>query len=173
LDKSTRDKVTQLKEKISKLAVDFSKNCNEESTKLTFSAEQLKGLNEHLSQSLPKDESGNFIVSLKYPVYFPVMKECQVAETRKQLNIAFDKRCVKENTAIFEEILELRSELAHILGFKNYSEYALATLCAKNPQNVQDFLGKLGEKMKVLQKKGNAKSARVQETRVRGNEVAV
>ena len=40
-----------------------------------------------------------------------------------------------------------------MLGFKNYSEYALATLCAKKPENVQNFLNNLTEKMKILQKK--------------------
>ena len=56
-------------------------------------------------------ESGEYIVSLKYPVYFPIMKECIVPETRRKLNIAFDSRCVNENTKIFEEILELRAQV--------------------------------------------------------------
>lgn len=42
--------------------------------------------------SLLKDEDGNYLVSLKYPVYFPVMKECKVPQTRRELIIAFDKR---------------------------------------------------------------------------------
>jgi neurolysin len=58
-----------------------------------------------------KTESGEYIVSLKYPVYFPVMKECKVPETRRKLNIAFDRRCVNENTQIFEEILQLRAQV--------------------------------------------------------------
>jgi Zn-dependent oligopeptidase len=41
LDESTRNKVKELKEKISKLEVEFSKNTNEESTKLTFTKDQL------------------------------------------------------------------------------------------------------------------------------------
>ena len=44
-------------------------------------------------------------------------------------------------------------KLAKILGFKNYSEYALTTLNAKNPENVQNFLNNLMEKLRVLQKK--------------------
>jgi Zn-dependent oligopeptidase len=41
LDDETRNKVKDLKEKISDLCIEFSKNCNEEATKLTFTAEQL------------------------------------------------------------------------------------------------------------------------------------
>ena len=43
--------------------------------------------------------------------------------------------------------------MVKILGFKNYSEYALALLCAKNPENVDNFLNRLREKIRILQKK--------------------
>ena len=110
------------------------------------------------------------------------MKECQVPETRRTLKIAFDKRCVDVNTKIFEEILDLRTQvrkelritmirlqiilnhysiiillndnqLAAILGFKNFSEYQLSMRCAKNPETVATFLKRLSEKLIVLQKK--------------------
>ena len=112
-----------------------------------------EGCNENFLKSLTKTENGEYVVSLKYPVLFPVLKECQVPETRRQLKIAFDKRCVDVNTGIFEEILELRTKLASTLGFKNFSEYQLSLLCAKNPQTVDTFLTRLSEKLIHLQRK--------------------
>jgi Zn-dependent oligopeptidase len=44
-------------------------------------------------------------------------------------------------------------KLSNLLGFKNFSEYQLTLLCAKNPENVENFLNKLAEKMRILQKK--------------------
>jgi Zn-dependent oligopeptidase len=41
LDEETRKKTKELKEKISDLCLEYSKNCNEEATKLHFTAEQL------------------------------------------------------------------------------------------------------------------------------------
>ena len=102
---------------------------------------------------MPKTDDGQYIVSLKYPVYFPVMKECNVPETRRNLNIAFDSRCVEQNTSIFEEILGLRIQLAATLGYKNFSEYTLTSLCAKNPETVEIFLKRLSEKLRILQEK--------------------
>lgn len=43
--------------------------------------------------------------------------------------------------------------MVKILGYKNFSEYALTMLCAKSPENVDNFLNKLAEKMRILQKK--------------------
>ena len=45
LDDETRQKVIELKERISDLENEFSKNCNEESTKLTFTLDQLSKKN--------------------------------------------------------------------------------------------------------------------------------
>ena len=42
-------------------------------------------------------------------------------------------------------------KLAETLGYKNFSEYTLANLCAKNPETVEQFLKRLTEKLKVLQ----------------------
>ena len=44
-------------------------------------------------------------------------------------------------------------KLAKILSFKNFSEYTLTVLCAKSPENVDTFLNRLAEKMRILQKK--------------------
>ncbi len=70
----------------------------------------------------------------------------------KNISAIFIFRCVNENTQIFEEILELRSQLATTLGYKNFSEYTLSLLCAKNPDTVDTFLNRLSQKLRPLQK---------------------
>ena len=54
LDVETRNKVKDLKEKISDLELEFRNNCTEESTKLFFAKEQLDGVTENLLNSFPK-----------------------------------------------------------------------------------------------------------------------
>lgn len=41
LDEETRNKVKEIKQKLSDLQLEFAKNCNEESTKFEFTAEEL------------------------------------------------------------------------------------------------------------------------------------
>jgi thimet oligopeptidase len=152
LDEATRKKVTEIKEKISDLEVKFNKNCTEEIIKYNFKPEELVGVNKDVLGLLEKTSNGECVVTLDYPVYFPIMKECKVPETRSKLCIAFDKRCANINNVIFEEILEKRAELSKLLGYRNFSEYTLQLLCAKTPERVTDFLDKLADKMRILQK---------------------
>jgi peptidyl-dipeptidase Dcp len=48
-----------------------------------------------------------------------------------------------DNTAIVSRVLTLRAEVAGMLGYPNYATYSLETQTAKNPQAVNDMLGKL------------------------------
>ena len=43
------------------------------------------------------------------------------------------------NQPVMEEILQLRLEMAQLLGFKHYAEYSLASKMASTPQQVLDF----------------------------------
>jgi Zn-dependent oligopeptidase len=54
LDEETRNKVKELKQKISALEIDFCKNVNEENTKLAFKKEDLDGITDDLLNSLEK-----------------------------------------------------------------------------------------------------------------------
>jgi oligopeptidase A len=53
-----------------------------------------------------------------------------------------------DNGPIIAELLPLRHELAQLLGFGNYAEYALATRMAKSTKAVLGFLDDLGRRCK-------------------------
>src|SRR5690554_8162804 len=48
-----------------------------------------------------------------------------------------------DNTPVMQRTLELRQELAELLGFAHYNELSLATKMAQSPQQVLDFLNDL------------------------------
>lgn len=150
LPKDVQDKVKAIKKRMSDLSIDFSKNLNEENTILEFTEEELAGVPESFLKSLERTPEGKCKVTLKYPHYFPCMKKCHNPETRKRLEIAFNTRCVKENTAILEELVKLRHEKATILGFPNHSAFVLDMRMAKTPEKVATFLSDLATKLKPL-----------------------
>src|SRR5204863_461283 len=53
-----------------------------------------------------------------------------------------------DNTRLIDEIVALRREMAHLLGFSSFAEYSLAPKMADSPQQVLEFLNELAAKAK-------------------------
>ena len=86
-------------------------------------------------------ESG-YCFTLKFPSYSPFMTYCCNRELRKKMYYAYNSKCyggVNSNIDLLSEIVELRQEMAHILGFNNYNEYILSNRMAKNEENIKKF----------------------------------
>jgi Zn-dependent oligopeptidase len=144
LPEEQRQKVKDLKNKLSTICIDFTKNVAEDKTTLLFTDEELDGCPTDFITNLDKDEStGKRKVTLKYPDVLPVMRSCKVAETRKALDRARSSQCQDNNTPLIEEALSIRAEIAKILGFQYHADYVLATRMAKNADNVFKFLDDL------------------------------
>ncbi|KAK3089945.1 hypothetical protein FSP39_007851 [Pinctada imbricata] len=150
LSQDKKDKIKEIKKRMSELSIDFSKNLNEENTILEFSEEELVGVPEDFVKSLEKSENGKLKVSLKYPHYFPCMKKARNPNTRRALETAFNSRCIKENTPILEELVELRHQKAQILGFPTHAAFILDMRMAKEPGKVKSFLTELAAKLQKL-----------------------
>lgn len=102
-----------------------------------------------------KGEEG-WLLNLDFPSYFPVMAYCDNRELRKEVYTAFSTRASDQgpnasefdNSERIDEILKLRHELAHLLDFKNYAEFSLATKMAQSTDEVIHFLEDLASKSK-------------------------
>ncbi|XP_001640131.2 thimet oligopeptidase [Nematostella vectensis] len=145
-----QNEIKSIKKKLSDLGIDFNRNCNEENTKLYFTKEELAGLPDDFVNSLDKREDGKLEVSLKYPHYFPCMRKASNPETRRQLEFAFNRRCMEENTKILEELVVLRKKRSDILGYATHSDYITEMRMSKSAANVSKFLSDLAIKLHPL-----------------------
>lgn len=165
-----REKIKELKQKLSTLSLKFSSNLSEETGFLLFSKEQLDGVPNDVINNFEqvKDESDGSIkykMTFKYPDLFPVLKYAKNSETRKAAFTA-DQNKVPENSEFLIEAVKIRAELAHILGYENFSQYVLEDRMAKTPETVMNFLDDLKIKLKPLGEKEfqNLKNLKDKET---------
>ncbi|MDV2857753.1 oligopeptidase A [Oceanimonas sp. CAM02] len=99
-------------------------------------------------------ELDGWVFTLDIPSYLPVMMYADNAALREEMYFAFTTRASDQgpnagefdNTAIIEETLALKQELAGLLGFDNYAQVSLATKMAESEQQVLDFLEQLADR---------------------------
>lgn len=125
----------------------------------------LKGLPESALEgaklSAQSKEKSGYRFTLEFPSYLPVMTYCENRELRQKMYEAYNTRASDQgpnsgkwdNSAIMAETLELRLELARLLGFESYADLSLATKMAENPTQVVDFLEGLAKRSKEQGKK--------------------
>ncbi|XP_072227738.1 neurolysin, mitochondrial [Leuresthes tenuis] len=150
LSKDIREEVERTSKLISDLSIEFCKNLNEDNTFLFFSEHELGGLADSYLNGLEKTEEGRYKVTLEYPHYYPLMKRCHNPETRRKMEAAFHSRCKEENTAILEQLIQLRAKIADLLGYSSHANYVLEINMAKNASNVSDFIDAFYERLKPI-----------------------
>lgn len=97
-----------------------------------------------------------WLVTLEFPSYYAVMTYADDRSLREALYQAYATRASDQgpyagehdNGPLMVEILELRQELAQLLGYSNYAELSLATKMAQSPREVEDFLRDLARHSK-------------------------
>lgn len=103
-------------------------------------------------QNAERKNLPGWILTLDAPCYQPAMNYLDNRDLRYELYYAYFTRASEfgpdewDNQVIMEEILALRHELAHLLGFDNYAEFSLYRKMAETPAQVLEFLMDLAQR---------------------------
>ena len=161
----------EIQMRMAELSSQFSNNVLDATrgwSKHVEDAGQLAGLPESALEmaaeaAAAKGLSG-WLFTLDYPSYQPVITYCDDAELRREMYTAYVTRASDQgptagqwdNSALMDEILALRHEVAQLLGYANFAELSLATKMAETPQQVVDFLRDLAARSLPVAKKDYA-----------------
>jgi Zn-dependent oligopeptidase len=155
LDRDDPD-IEKLKKRLAGLQNDYMRNLNEYDEQFIFTLKELEGMPEtwfnpdKLSDIQDSEENPSYIITLKYPDYVPAMDYVKDSTVRKKLAIAYNNKCAKENTPLFEETVKLRSVLAKKLGYANHVDFSTEVNVVKNGKTATEFLQNLNSMLTPL-----------------------
>ena len=154
LDEAGKARLRQLTEEASMLSLQFSQNLLKENKafQLHITDEaQLDGLPETAREAaaLTAQEQGlqGWVFTLDFPSYSPFMTYSTQRELRKKMYMARNTVCTHDNSEnnleICKRLVNLRREIAQLLGYKTYADYVLKRRMASNTKGVYRLLNDL------------------------------
>ena len=168
LDEAGKERLRQLTEEASMLSLQFSQNLLKENKAYTLEITdeaQLDGLPEtareaaalawkenHPTTPNPSSEEGSnkgqgWLFTLDTPSYSPFMTYSTQRELRKKLYMERNTVCTHDNSEnnleICKRLINLRREVAQLLGYKTFADYVLKRRMASNTRNVYHLLDDL------------------------------
>ena len=151
LDDAGKEKLRELTEKASMLELQFSQNLLKENKAYTLhitDKAELDGLPETAveaaAQTAKDRDLEGWVFTLDYPSYSPFMTYSNKRELRRQMYMAHSTECTHDNDAnnidICKQIINVRQDMAQLLGYKTFADYVLKHRMASNVKNVYKLL---------------------------------
>ena len=182
LDENGKQRLRQLTEEASILSLQFSQNLLKENKayQLHITDEvQLDGLPETAREAAAlaaqEQQLQGWLFTLDMPSYSPFMTYSTQRELRKQMYMARNTVCTHDNSEnnleICKRIVNLRREIAQLLGYKTYADYVLKRRMASNCRNVYRLLDDLIDAYKpaAIKEREELKRSLPQSLRKEGN----
>ena len=87
-------------------------------------------------------ENGPWVITLDMPAYLPCMQHLQDRNLREHLYRSYVTRASSgehDNAPLIRRILQIKSEMARLLGYRSHAEKSLASKMAPSVQAVEDL----------------------------------
>ena len=154
LDDEGKERLRKLTEEASVLSLQFSQNLlkEEKAFKLHITdSRQLDGLPESAVEAaaLAAKENGmeGWVFTLDYPSYSPFMTYSTQRELRREMYMAKNTECTHDNPEnnieLCKRLVNIRREIAQLLGHKTYADYVLQRRMAGKSRKVYKLLDDL------------------------------
>ncbi len=144
----------ELTKQLSLLSLQFSNNLLKETNDYQLHLKDendLKGLPASAVEAAKEaaEEKGldGWIFTLHSPSFSPFMMYADKRELRKELYLAYNTRCTHDNAQnnveVVKQLVNLRMQVAQLLGYETYADYALERRMAQDQTHVYKLLNDL------------------------------
>ena len=160
LQGEARDTYAALQEKSAIACQKYSENAMDSTDQFAYYAElsELAGVPQDVIQAAraaaEAEGKPGYKLTLKIPSYLPVMQFAKSSALREKLYRAYTTRASEfgdsklDNTPLMVDILKIREQEAHLLGYPSFGELSVAPKMAQSSAQVMAFLQELASKAK-------------------------
>ena len=151
LPQEKRDTLKSIRNRMSEIGLEFTKNISEYTDTLIVSEKEMEGLPDwYIKKYLYPD--GQYKIDISYPARKMFMKYSKSESARKALTEKYLNRGI-DNLDVIPRLVQEHHNLAGLLGYQSYAEYLLDDRMPKTPDRVWEFEADL---RKNLQPKADA-----------------
>jgi len=154
LGEEKKQRFREISEQLSTLGLRFEENVLAETNAFELHIEdpaQLEGLPGTIieaaaTEAATRNKKG-WVFTLHYPSYVPFMQYSSVRELRETMFRAYTSRAsgnnLYDNSSILRDIVNLRLEMAQLLGYDCFADMVLGERMAESKEKVESFLDQL------------------------------
>ena len=144
-DDATRAKVKALQDKITELGLAFERAVHDDVRTVVATKGQLDGLPTDYLAAHPADADGHVKITTDPPDAWPAQRFASNAQLRHELFLAAESVGHPANGATLRALLTARSELAQLLGYATWADFAMADQMIVSPAHLRAYLQKIDD----------------------------
>ena len=140
-----RARIRALNERLTELGQAFARHIRDDDTVVRLRPDQLAGLPEDWVDAHPVTDDGDVVLTLAYPDVFPILQFATDRDARIAVHLAFNNQGWPANDAVLVEMLELRRELATLLGYPGWPAYDAETKMIATSEAIGEFIDRISK----------------------------
>jgi thimet oligopeptidase len=144
-DDATRARIRVLQDKITELSLAFVRNIADGTLKFTATKAELDGLPADFIAIHKPGADGSYTLSTDQPEVGPVLTFAKSAALRRRMFLAVTQEAYPKNVQVLKDILTARQELATILGYARWADFATADQMMGSAANVERLFEQLDD----------------------------
>lgn len=140
LGEQDRQRVRDLRQELVAITQEFARHIRDDVRSVELAPADLAGLPEDYADAHPAGADGKIRITTDYPDYIPFMSYAKSGTARRALMRASHTRAVPENLELLDRMLARRHELAGVLGYRTYADYATEDKMIETSRGAHEFI---------------------------------
>ncbi|MGD7705214.1 M3 family metallopeptidase [Microlunatus sp. Y2014] len=144
-DDATRARLTEINDRLVVVSQEFSRNVRDDVRSIMITPDQLAGLPEDYIADHPADADGRVRITTDYPDMIPYLTFARDRSARLALSHESTNRAWPANDPLLHELVELRAELASLLGYDSWPDFDAEVKMIKTGDAIGEFIDRVSE----------------------------